>query len=83
MADLVRTRLARAVEEEERRMHEAEDLVRRQKLVVEKFTNEGLETSAEVNLLCELENELATHKVRLGRLVYEAALAKPPETANN
>ena len=82
MADLVRTRLARAVEEQERRMYEAEDLVRRQKRIVEKFTMEGLETSAELNLLYDLENELATHKVRLGRLVYEAALAGPPKTSD-
>jgi hypothetical protein len=67
-----KTALVRAIEEQEAHVQSAEDLVNRQRDLVIKFTKEGLETFAEVNLLHELENNLATHKVRLGRLLYEA-----------
>ena len=67
-----KTALARAIEKQESHVQSAAELVNRQRDLVAKFAKEGLETVPEVNLLYELENHLATHKVRLGRLLYEA-----------
>lgn len=61
--------LAHAVKEQAARVETAGELVDRQKGLIDKFAKEGLETVPEINLLHDFEIELATQRMRLGRLL--------------
>lgn len=77
--DGTRDGLARAIKEQEAHVETAEDSVNRQKSLISKFAREGLDVSTEQALLHDFETEFAEQKVKLGRLLYEAALARTAE----
>jgi hypothetical protein len=72
-ASILKASLARAIEQQEGHLQAAISLVDRHRDLICRLAQDGLETSAEINFLYDLEKELETQKVRLGRLLYEGA----------
>jgi hypothetical protein len=64
------------IEEAAEHLRVARELTDRQRSLVARFESEGLDTFAERTLLHTFENVLRLEEARMGRLVYEDALAR-------